>query len=404
MAPDTDNTIWRRSGAWLAESLPDMITMRRDLHTHPEPAGEETRTSSRVLERMEHAGLEARTRKGATGLIVDIDLADADAPRLAIRADLDCVSVADEKDVPWASVNAGCCHACGHDAHTTMACFAATALSREIDVMQAQGASRNLRFIFQPAEESATGAIDMIDRGALQGVDRIIALHVDPYLDAGRVGMRNGPITANLLSFKVTLLGRGGHSARPHEAVDPIPAVVNLVSLLYQLGPRSVDSRRAHCVTVTSVRSGNTINAIPDSAEVTGTIRAARLEETTTLQKMVQQCVDAACLATGCHSKVVFPHQAPATNNDPSVVAFMAEAARDVVGPDSVIRLDLPSLGGEDFAIYQKQVPGAMARLGTGQGPVSERHALHSGLFDIDESALLVGSRLLTRTALHYLL
>jgi metal-dependent amidase/aminoacylase/carboxypeptidase family protein len=118
----------------------------------------------------------------------------------------------------------------------------------------------------------------------------------------------------------------------------------------------------------------------------------------------VQQCVDAACLATGCHSKVVFPHQAPATNNDPSVVAFMAEAARDVVGPDSVIRLDLPSLGGEDFAIYQKQVPGAMARLGTGQGPVSERHALHSGLFDIDESALLVGSRLLTRTALHYLL
>jgi len=404
MISDTDNTIWHRSDAWLGESLPAMIAMRRDLHSHPEPAGEETRTSSRVLERMETAGLEARTRAGATGLIVDIDLVDADAPRLAIRADMDCVQVPDEKDVPWASVNSGYCHACGHDAHTTMACFAATALSREVDALRSEGAGSNLRFIFQPAEETSTGAIDMIDRGALHGVDRIIALHVDPFLDTGQVGMRSGPITANLMSFRVRLLGRGGHSARPHEAVDPIPAAVNLVSLLYQLGPRSVDSRRAYCVTVTSIRGGETINAIPDSAEVWGTIRAARIEEASMLQKMVRQCVDAACLATGCRSEVSFPHQAPATNNDPHVVEFMAEAAREVLGPDCVVPLDMPSLGGEDFAVYQQHVPGAMARLGTGNGLLSERHALHSGLFDIEESALLIGSRLLTRTALQYVL
>lgn len=404
MNGDTHNTIWHRSDAWLTESLPAMIAMRRDLHSHPEPAGEETRTCSRVLEQLGAAGLEARSKQDATGLIVDIDLAESDAPRLAIRADMDCVQVPDEKDVPWASVNAGCCHACGHDAHTTMACFAATALSREVETMQSAGGSSNLRFIFQPAEESATGAIDMIDRGALEGVDRIIALHVDPFLDTGRVGMRSGPITANLMSFKVTLLGRGGHSARPHEAIDPIPAAVNLVSLLYQLGPRSVDSRRAQCVTVTSLQGGETINAIPDSAEVCGTIRAARLQEAKSLKQMVSQCVDAICLATGCDSEVVFPHQAPATNNDPLVVELMAEAACDVVGPECVVRLDMPSLGGEDFAIYQQQVPGAMARLGTGHGPMSERHALHSGLFDIEESALLIGSRLLTRTALQYVL
>lgn len=285
-----------------------------------------------------------------------------------------------------------------------MACYAAHALSREANAIRSGGAKSNLRFIFQPAEESATGALDMIDRGALEGVDQIIALHVEPFLDTGRLGIRTGPITANLMSFKVTLLGRGGHSARPHEAVDPIPAAINLVSLLYQLGPRSVDSRRAHCVTVTSVRGGETINAIPDAAEVCGTIRAARVEEAQTLRRMVIQCVEAACLATGCESNITFPHEAPATNNDPHVVEMMAEVAREVVGADCVIRLELPSLGGEDFALYQQQVPGAMARLGTGNGPIAERHALHSGLFDIEEAALLVGSRLLTRTALHSVL
>ncbi len=404
MSGDTNNMIWHRSDTWLNESLPAMIAMRRDLHSHPEPAGEETRTSSLVMKQMDEAGLDTKTEQDATGLIVDIDLAESDAPRLAIRADMDCVQVPDEKDVPWASINDGYCHACGHDAHTTMACFAASALSRELETLRSEGASSNLRFIFQPAEESATGAIDMIDRGALDGVDRIIALHVDPFLDTGRIGMRSGPITGNLMSFKVRLCGRGGHSARPHEAVDPIPAAVNLVSLLYQLGPRIVDNRRAHCVTVTSVRSGDTINAIPSSAEVCGTIRAARMEEAAGLKQMVAQCVEAVCLATGCESEVSFPHHAPATNNDPHVVELMAEAACDVVGPDCVVRLDMPSLGSEDFAIYQQQVPGAIARLGTGHGPTAERHALHSSLFDIEEAALLIGSRLLTRTALHFVL
>lgn len=402
MTEDQHRTLWNQSEAWLTESLPNMIAMRRDLHAHPERAGEEVRTSAVVLEHMESAGLKPRVEESATGLMVDFDLADdPDAPRLAIRADMDCVPISDEKDVPWASVNDGCCHACGHDAHTTMACFTAHAIARQADEIRAGGAKRNIRFIFQPAEESATGALDMIGRGALEGVDLIIALHVDPFLDTGHVGMRNGPITANLLSFKVTILGQGGHSARPHESTDPIPAAINLVSLLYQLAPRSVDSRRAHCVTVTSIQSGDTINAIPDSAEVCGTIRAARVEEATALRKMVIQCVDAACLATGCRSKISFPHEAPATNNAPHVVELMAEAAQEVVGADRLVYLELPSMGGEDFALYQQQVPGAMARLGTGQGPMKDRHALHSGLFDIEEAALLVGSRLLTNTALH---
>ncbi len=396
--------IWHRSDSWLTESLPAMIAMRRDFHSHPEPAGEEVRTTNIVRECIEQTGLKPRMIPNSTGLIVDIDMAGVDASRLAIRADLDCVEIPDEKDVPWRSETDGCCHACGHDAHTTMATYAAMAIAREASSIRGASPRHNLRFIFQPAEEAATGAIEMIGRGALDGVDSIIALHCEPFIDTGRIGLRAGPITANLMSFRILLSGRGGHSARPHEAIDPVPAAVNLVSLLYQLGPRSVDSRRAHCVTVTSIRAGEAINAIPDSAEVSGTIRAARLEEAVQLRQMVSQCVDAVCIATGCTPHIEFPHEAPATNNDPLVTEFIAEAACDVVGSDGVIRLELPSLGGEDFALYQQQVPGAMARLGTGHGPMDERHGLHSGLFDIEESALLVGSRLFARAAIRHIL
>jgi len=396
--------VWHACDNWLTSALPGMIEFRRDLHTNPEPAGEEHRTTALIVDRMKEAGLTPEFNQTSTGLFVDLDVAGSDAPRFAIRADMDCVVVPDEKDVPWRSQRDGCCHACGHDAHTTMAAYAAEAMAGQLDALRSLSPRRNVRFIFQPAEEAATGAIDMIDRGAIDQVDEIVALHCEPFLDTGRVGLRSGPITAHLLSFRVTLHGRGGHSARPHEAVDPVPAAVNLVSLLYQLGPRSVDSRRAHCVTVTSIRAGDAINAIPDSAEVCGTIRAARLSEAETLKAMVMQCVDATCTATGCTHEVEFPHQAPATDNHPAVVELMAEAACDVVGSDGVLRLDLPSLGGEDFAIYQQRVPGAMVRLGTGHGPMAERPALHSGLFDIEESAMLVGSRLLTRAALRAIL
>ena len=174
---------------------------------------------------------------------------------------------------------------------------------------------RGARFIFQPAEEAATGALDMIARGALQHVDQIVALHCEPFIDTGRIGVRNGPITSHLRSFTVRLNGRGGHSARPHESIDPIPAAVNFVSLLYQLAPRSVDSRRAHCITVTAVRAGDAINAIPETAVVHGTIRAARLEEAQTLEQMVRTCAESACKATGCVATIEFPHAAPATDN-----------------------------------------------------------------------------------------
>ena len=397
--PKERDEIWRRMDAWLTSVLPEMIAMRRNLHAHPEPAGEEVRTTQILREHLDQAGLQLSAWDDLHGLIADVQASSDVESHVAIRADIDCVEVEDEKDVEWRSTRDGCCHACGHDAHATMACFAAMAVQREAKAISPM-MHRGDRFIFQPAEEAATGASDMIARGAIQQVDQIVALHCEPYLDTGRVGVRNGPITSHLRSFSVRLKGRGGHSARPHDSIDPIPAAVNLVSLLYQLAPRSVDSRRAHCITVTALRAGDAINAIPESAVVHGTIRAARLEEAQTLEQMVRTCAESACTATGCVATIDFPHAAPATDNDPEVVSFVAQAAADVVGAEGVIRLDLPSLGGEDFAIYQKHIPGAMVRLGTGHGPHEQRQPLHSGWFDIDESALLVGARLLARTAL----
>ncbi|MCH2139510.1 MAG: amidohydrolase [Phycisphaerales bacterium] len=390
--------------SWLAKSLPEMVELRRDLHAHPERSGQEHRTTGLIVNRLTEAGLSPVIKDEHSGLFVDLELAQPDAPVFAIRADMDCVDVPDEKNVPWRSQHEGCCHACGHDAHTTMVAFSALSMLTQIEAIRECGPRQNVRFIFQPAEETSTGAQDMIERGALDRVNQIVALHCEPYLETGRIGMRVGPLTANLQSFRITLQGRGGHSARPHEAVDPVPAAVNLISLLYQLGPRSVDSRRAHCVTVTSIRTGDAINAIPDSTEVCGTIRAARTDVAETLRSTVVQCVEAACKATGCRPQIEFPHQAPATHNDREVIELMTNAACDVVGREGVINLELPSLGGEDFAFYQQKVPGAMIRLGTGTGLKDDRPALHSGLFDIDESSLLVGSRLLTSAALRAIL
>ena len=392
-------SIWRRVNAWLTEALPEMISLRRDLHAHPEPAGEEARTTDVLGQHLKSSGLRIQRWNDLHGLIADIDAGDTKDSTVAVRADIDCVEVDDEKEVDWQSTRTGCCHACGHDAHATMAYFAAAAIQRECDSI-AGIAQRNARFVFQPAEETATGAMAMIERGAVKDVDRIVALHCEPYLDTGWVGVRDGPITANLQSFTIKLTGRGGHSARPHESIDPVPAAVNLVSLLYQLAPRNVDSRRAQCITVTSMRAGDAMNAIPETAVINGTIRAARLEEAQALKRMVRTCSEAACVATGCVASIEFPHRAPATDNDPTVVSAMAKAASDIVGGDNVIRLELPSLGSEDFAIYQKHVPGAMVRLGTGHGPHEQRQPLHSGWFDIDESSLLVGARLLARTTL----
>ncbi|MEE2906812.1 MAG: amidohydrolase [Planctomycetota bacterium] len=375
-----------------------MIAFRRDLHAHPELAGEEHRTTDLLAAHLEKTGLALQSLPG-TGVVADLHVGAPDDSWMAIRADIDCVPIEDEKAVAWRSKRDGRCHACGHDAHTTMALFAAESLAINRAALEAANPSANIRFVFQPAEETATGAKEMINAGVLEGVFGMVALHCDPYLDVGQIGLRTGPITSFMTTFRIKITGEGGHSARPHEVVDPIPAAINAVSMLYQLAPRSMDSRYPMCVTVTSVKAGQAYNAIPDEAIICGTLRAGRVEDEHQVRKAIDRCLRGVCEATGCHATIEYPYTAPATDNHHGATTLIERAAHGVVGIDGIVHIELPSLGGEDFAYFQRQVPGSMARLGTGSGPVSDRRPLHSPRFDIDESALSIGARLLAGAA-----
>jgi amidohydrolase len=398
---NTEATWWRSIKQFVRDREREMIAFRRDLHANPEPSGEEMRTTRRVAGALQQAGLEPKIMEDDRGLIVDLELNPDSDTLFAVRADLDCVLVHDAKSVDWKSTRDGLCHACGHDAHASMAMYAAIAMHEHRDAIRELNPKKNLRFIFQPSEEISKGAQSMIAQHALDGVESIIALHVDPYLEAGHVGLRTGPLTANCLSFKITVNGQGGHSARPYQSIDPIPAAVNLVSMMYQLGPRSMDSRYPLALTVTAIHTGKAFNAIPDAAEIWGTLRTSRDEDQDNVKARLREVLRGIATSTGCDIHIDYPHSSPATNNDHQIVEMLWGAAEQVVGRDRVSLIEMPSLGGEDFAYYQQVVPGAMARLGTAFQDPNARFPLHAPEFDINESALVTGVRFLCRSSIH---
>ncbi|MCH2132690.1 MAG: amidohydrolase [Phycisphaerales bacterium] len=399
MRSDFPDALQEDVDAALVGAHEEMVTFRRDLHAHPELAGEEHRTTDQIANRLQKAGLVLRDLPG-TGVVADLLTGAPDDRWLALRADIDCVPVADEKDVPWRSTRDGRCHACGHDAHATMVLFVAEALARQRAGIEASKPAANLRFLFQPAEETATGAVELIEAGAVTDVQDLLALHCDPFLDVGQVAIRTGPITSNMRTFKITITGEGGHSARPHDVIDPVPAATNVVSMLYQLAPRSMDSRYPMCLTVTSITAGQAFNAIPGEAVICGTLRTGRAADDKRVRHAMERCIDGVCQATGCEFEIEYPYATPATNNHETCTALIEQSARRVLDPDGLLRMGLPSLGGEDFAYYQQVVPAAMAKIGTGSGPLEDRRPLHSPLFDIDESALPLGARLLAGAAI----
>ncbi|MEE2719096.1 MAG: amidohydrolase [Planctomycetota bacterium] len=403
---NTPSTELRNADWWTAVKAsinvhePSMIDFRRDLHAHPEPSGEEHRTTAQIADRIRAVGLAPRIMNDGCGIVVDLELDPAADSCVAIRSDLDCVAVDDAKNVPWRSTRPGCCHACGHDAHATMSLFTLLTLHEHLDSIRAMHPAANLRFIFQPAEETTKGAQRMIEQHALDGVDSIVALHVDPYLEAGHIGLRTGPLTANCLSFKITVTGQGGHSARPYQSLDPIPAATNIVSMMYQLCPRSMDSRYPLALTVTSIHAGQAFNAIPDSAEIWGTLRTSRDEDEQNVRARLHDVLRGIATTTGCTINIEFPYASPATNNDREVIERLWAAGEAALGKDRVTLVEMPSLGGEDFAYYQQVVPGAMVRLGTAFQDPNARVPLHAPDFDINESSLVAGVRFLCRAAI----
>jgi len=378
--------------AFLARHETELIEFRRDLHAHPEPAYAERRTTRLVADRLTRAGLRPVLLPQTTGLYADIGEGE---PRIALRADMDALPMDDEKAVPYRSATPGLCHACGHDAHTAMLAGAGEFLAGQAARGLLPG---GVRLIFQPAEETASGAKDVIAAGGLDTVGRIFALHCDPRLDAGMVGIRAGAITAACDKVKVTVAGPGGHTARPHLTADVVYALGKIVTEIPAALTRRVDPRAGLSLVWGYVSAGAAANAIPDEGVVEGTVRCLDTEAWRSAAALIEDLVQSVAQAYGVTAKVEHLTAVPPTVNEPASAAMLAGAAAAVLGKDAV--QDTPqSLGGEDFAWYLHQVPGAMARLGSRTPGAQVAGDLHQPTFDIDERAIGAGVRVLAAVA-----
>ncbi|KJY47626.1 MULTISPECIES: amidohydrolase [unclassified Streptomyces] len=387
----------------LPGKLPDhlraeLIAFRRDLHMHPELGHQEFRTTAAIKARLEKAGLRPRVLKSGTGLICDVGTWDGGRPMLALRADIDALPIPDTKThVAYRSTFPDRAHACGHDVHTAVVLGAGLVLA---DLDRQGLLPRPVRLLFQPAEEVLPGgATDAIESGVLDGVGRIVAVHCDPRVDAGKIGLRTGPITSACDRLEITLAGPGGHTARPHLTTDLVTAAARVAVDLPAVLSRRMDARSGMSITWGRIEAGHACNVIPMHAELSGTIRCLDINAWHEAPDQIHAAIDEISGMHRAKSEITYVRGVPPVVNDPVVTELLRESMAARLGKDSVEDTE-QSLGGEDFSWYLEHVPGAMARLGVHTPGASAKRDLHRGDFDVDESAIGVGVEFFTAAAL----
>jgi amidohydrolase len=378
--------------AWLAEHEAELSVVRRTLHTTPELGRHEYATTALVAGHLERAGLSPKVLEAGTGLVCDVGAGAG--PIVALRADIDALPLSDEKDVSYRSQVPGICHACGHDVHT--AALLGTGLALAAHAEQLPG---RVRLVFQPAEEVMPGgAVDVIDQGWLEDVTSMFALHCDPALEVGRVGLKSGPITAAADTVDVRLTGPGGHTSRPHNTVDLIHVLGTVATGLPEALSRLVDPRAGLCLVWGHVSAGVANNAIPREGLLQGTLRVLDKSAWQVAPDLVRRVVDGLVSPYGARADVSYVRGVPPVVNDPAATSLLTAAVTTALGPGAAVATT-QSLGGEDFAWYLDRVPGSMARLGVKPPGLERPVDLHQGLFDVDEACLSVAVRVLVTAA-----
>ena len=359
----------------------DVVAVRRDLHRHPELAFAEHRTTALIVDVLRGFGLQPEVLPRGTGVVCDIG--PTGGPVIALRADIDALPIRDDKDVPYRSTVDGVCHGCGHDAHTAILLGAAAVLA--ID-----RAAGPVRLVFQPAEETVPGGAPVaMAAGVLDNVSQIFALHCDPKITTGQVGLRVGPITAACDHLEVVLHGSGGHTARPHLTQDVVFALGQLITELPSLLSRRVDPRAALSLVWGAVEAGRAANAIPMSGRLAGTLRVFDRDAWADAKPLLETLIQQVVAPSGVQATTTYTRGVPPVVNDPAAVDVQRCAVLTGLGEAALTDTE-QSMGGEDFAWYLDKVPGALARLGV-RPPQGAAFDLHQGTFDLDEAALAVG-------------
>jgi hippurate hydrolase len=371
-----------------AELSGRLVSVRRDLHRHPETSWNETGTAERIERRLADLGLDPR-RVCGTGVLVEVQ-GVGEGVRVALRADIDALPIAEETGLPYASRNPGAMHACGHDGHTAMLLGAA-------ELLAVDPPPGPVRLIFQPAEEVGTGARALIEAGALDGVAAIFGGHLDIHFPAGTIFVTPGPVAASTDLLRVRIVGRGGHAARPHETVDAVVVASHVVLALQHVVSRGVDPAEAAVITIGRLQAGEVANAIAGSAVLEGSIRAFKTDVREWLLAEAERIARATAALHGAVAEVEIERGTPPVVNDERTTALAREAAVRVAGPGRVAPLPGANMAGEDFSLYQERVPGCYVRYGA--RPSGPAHPNHSSRFDFDEAALGWGAAWLAEVA-----
>ena len=374
----------------------EFVALRRDIHRHPELAFEEHRTAALVADKLEGWGYAVTRGVGGTGVVGTL-VRGSGRRRLGLRADMDALPIQEATGKPWQSVHDGVMHACGHDGHTTILLGAAQHLA------QTRRFSGTVHLVFQPAEEAGkgSGAQRMIEDGLFERFpcDAIFGLHNSPGVPTGTFGFMHGASMAASDSCRITVHGRGGHAARPHQAVDPILIAGSLVVALQSVVSRNIDPRHTAIVTIGSMHSGSAYNVIPDSATLGLSIRSFDAEVRNHLEQRIRALVTAHVAGYGGEVTIDYERGYPVVVNTGPETEFARQVAEELVGPERVISPFPPVTGSEDFAYYLEKKPGCFLRLGNG----ADSPMLHNPRYDFNDELLTVGAAYWTRLAERFL-
>jgi amidohydrolase len=370
---------------------PEIVTLRRELHRYPELGFQEVQTSAMIARRLRELGYTVRTGLGKTGIVATLQGARP-GKTVLLRAEMDALPIHEEAEVEWKSQNPGVMHACGHDANTAVGLTAAGILAKEMS-----NRAGTLCFVFQPAEEMLSGAEAMLTDGALDGIqaDAAFAVHMQNDMPVGQVGLRSGPLMTSADRLELTVLGKGGHGAFPHQANDPMIAAAHIILGLQTLVSRETPPLEMAVLSITTAKAGTAFNIIPDTVEMTGTFRCYDTALRERLMAGFQRITEGMAGALRCRVELRNRWLTPAVVNDPTLTAIMREQAVQVVGERQIVEM-APLTGSDDLAYFWQRVPGCYAFVGSAK-PDGSAAPHHNAKFDIDESAMATGLDLLLR-------
>jgi amidohydrolase len=376
-------------------NLKELVALRRAIHQNPEQGFKEFKTAALVRSRLKAWGVDHKSMCG-TGTVALIK-GSRPGPTMLIRADMDALPLQELNKVSYCSRTKGIMHACGHDGHTAMALLAAKLLQKRRTSFRG-----NVKIMFQPAEEGPGGAGPMISEGLLKGVDAAFAIHMWNDLPTGRVGVRSGPVFASSDEFRITVIGRGGHGAAPHQTIDPVAAAAQIITACQNIVSRKVDPTKSAVITFGQIHGGTRHNIIPDTVEMTGTVRAFEEPVRKQMQREIPKVAGGVASALG--AKIEFHYRVgyPPTINEESMTDLVRDSVREAAGTAAAVEQDI-SMGAEDMSLVLQEVPGCYFFLGSMNPRKGLVHPHHSAHFDFDEEALPLGVETWLRLAQRFL-